>query len=108
MRAETWASVSEVFGLTQFGHGDGRRGQRSGGSEVAAAAIGMGNPQAIAVFVGGRVIVLMAMLVMPKMRGGCPGRLVPAIRGGGTPDELELHHEQQKDEEPTSHVANSM
>lgn len=51
---------------------------------------------------------MMAMLVMAEMSGRHPGRLVPAICGrGGAPGELELHHEQQGDEKPTSHGADS-
>ncbi len=74
---------------------------------MTGAAIGMdNNPLTIAVFFRGwrsRVIALMTMLVMTEMRNWGRRRLVPAICGGGTPDELELHHEQQEDEKPASH-----
>lgn len=77
---------------------------------MAAAAIGMENPQPIAVFLRGQrlgAITLMAMLVMTEMNDRRPGRLVPAICSGYAPDELELHHEQQEDEKPTSHGTDS-
>jgi hypothetical protein len=77
---------------------------------MTATAIGMENSQAVAVFLRGQrpgVIAMMAMLVMAEMSGRHPGRLVPAICGGRAPGELELHHEQQGDEKPTSHGADS-
>ncbi len=77
---------------------------------MTAAAVGMEDSQAVAVLLRRQrtgVITLMAMLVMPEMRDRRPGRLVPAICSGCAPDELELHHEQQEDEKPTSHWADS-
>ena len=73
---------------------------------MAALAIDMGKTETLAIVAGRQawpVIALVAVLVVTKMRSCRRAVLMPAIHSGGTPDELELHEKQQKDDEPTSH-----
>lgn len=73
---------------------------------MAALAIDMSKTKALAIFARRQVCpvtALVAVLMVAKMRSGCCAVLMTAIGRGGTPDELELHEKQQKDDEPTTH-----
>lgn len=106
MGVEAQANGRVIVALGQLRYYDGACGQCAGSAQMAALAIDMSKTKALAIFAQRQiwpVAALVAVLVVAKMRSGCCAVLVTAIGRGRTPDELELHEKQQKDDEPTSH-----
>lgn len=103
---EAQANGRVIVALGQLRYRDGTCRQCAGSAQMAALAIDMGKTETLAIFARRQVwpvTALVAVLMVAKMRSGCCAVLMTAIARGGTPDELELHEKQQKDNEPTSH-----